>query len=360
MIYTNFKSIPRHLCTLYRNSDFFECYNNLILSIFIAYIIIDVFSLYLSFLGGAMALKSLRCPNCNAVISTFDETTKKGFCPFCDSIIIDVQERQNDYATESRKALIIKEADFIIRGDVLEKYNGEDVDVIIPNGVYAIGESAFQHSAIKKVVIPDSVEEIRNHAFYGCKNLEIASLTEVTEIGDYAFTKCSKLTSVQFPHKPLKIGCGAFQDCPKLMQVEFFDLVSFTLLDLAFDSPDLVFDCTPLIRDNEDGVYMNADLLYECRYGERNNFPEVISPSLKKIIFSNFESANQTCEQLSKYLLDTVVQSFDAAIRREESEKANVGLFGKKKKEEHQRRINNLRAAKKLLPAYCLQIEIRE
>ena len=41
-----------------------------------------------------MAVKSLRCPHCGGVIETFDETMKKGFCPFCDTLIEDVQERQ--------------------------------------------------------------------------------------------------------------------------------------------------------------------------------------------------------------------------------------------------------------------------
>lgn len=41
-----------------------------------------------------MAVKPLRCPYCGGVIETFDETMKKGFCPFCDKLIEDVQERQ--------------------------------------------------------------------------------------------------------------------------------------------------------------------------------------------------------------------------------------------------------------------------
>ena len=41
-----------------------------------------------------MAVKPLRCPHCGGVIETFDETMKKGFCPFCDTLIEDVQERQ--------------------------------------------------------------------------------------------------------------------------------------------------------------------------------------------------------------------------------------------------------------------------
>lgn len=44
-----------------------------------------------------MAIKALKCPNCGGIIEQFDETMKKGFCPYCDSIILDVQEKQVEF-----------------------------------------------------------------------------------------------------------------------------------------------------------------------------------------------------------------------------------------------------------------------
>lgn len=44
-----------------------------------------------------MAIKALKCPNCGGVIESFDEKMNKGFCPFCDSIIVDVQDRQSEF-----------------------------------------------------------------------------------------------------------------------------------------------------------------------------------------------------------------------------------------------------------------------
>ena len=44
-----------------------------------------------------MAIKALKCPNCGGVIELFDENMKKGFCPFCDSLIQDIQERQDNF-----------------------------------------------------------------------------------------------------------------------------------------------------------------------------------------------------------------------------------------------------------------------
>lgn len=44
-----------------------------------------------------MAIKALKCPNCGGIIEQFDESMKKGFCPYCDSIILDVQEKQVEF-----------------------------------------------------------------------------------------------------------------------------------------------------------------------------------------------------------------------------------------------------------------------
>mgnify|MGYP002610040825 CR=1 FL=1 len=56
-----------------------------------------------------MAVKPLRCPHCGGVIETFDETMKKGFCPFCDKLIEDVQERQAEMGQMS--VIVNKEQD---------------------------------------------------------------------------------------------------------------------------------------------------------------------------------------------------------------------------------------------------------
>lgn len=45
----------------------------------------------------------LRCPGCNAVIETFDESVKKGFCPFCDTYIKNVSELQGKFEEKIKK-----------------------------------------------------------------------------------------------------------------------------------------------------------------------------------------------------------------------------------------------------------------
>ncbi len=86
--------------------------------------------------------------------------------------------------------------DFVIRNSVLEKYKGNDNEVVVPNGVISIGASAFEDCQnLKKIVLPESVTSIGNRAFCGCENLEKIVLPEsVTSIGDSAFDECDKIT----------------------------------------------------------------------------------------------------------------------------------------------------------------------
>lgn len=55
--------------------------------------------------------------------------------------------------------------EFLINGTVLEKYNGSDTEVIIPDGITEIGYIAFEDSDIKSLTIPKSVARYHSGAF---------------------------------------------------------------------------------------------------------------------------------------------------------------------------------------------------
>ena len=93
---------------------------------------------------------------------------------------------------------MINTSDFKISGAVLNKYLGEETDVVIPKGIIAIESRAFAECRkIKSVVIPASVKQIRTSAFENCKALSSVKLhdDELT-IADYAFKGCNKLTDI--------------------------------------------------------------------------------------------------------------------------------------------------------------------
>lgn len=76
----------------------------------------------------------------------------------------------------------------------LRKYNGNNTDVVVPQGVKSIGINAF----------------------YNCNNIKSIILPEgLISIGAYAFRGCTNLTSINIPKSVTKIADGAFLDCPK-------------------------------------------------------------------------------------------------------------------------------------------------
>ena len=65
--------------------------------------------------------------------------------------------------------------DFEIENGVLVKYTGAGGDVVIPDGVTSIGDSAFDRCrSLTSIIIPNSVTSIGNGAFSGCQNIKIA------------------------------------------------------------------------------------------------------------------------------------------------------------------------------------------
>lgn len=79
---------------------------------------------------------------------------------------------------------------FEIENCVLEKYTEEQgvTEVVIPDSVTSIGESAFRNCAsLESVVIPNSVVSIGDSAFFGCESLKSVSVPKNCKIDDYAF-----------------------------------------------------------------------------------------------------------------------------------------------------------------------------
>ena len=84
---------------------------------------------------------------------------------------------------------------FVIIKNILFNYYSEEKDVVIPDGVTAIGERAFcVWESLHSVVIPESVTSIGARAFAECRNLQSVKLPkDLANIGREAFAVCEKL-----------------------------------------------------------------------------------------------------------------------------------------------------------------------
>ncbi len=87
------------------------------------------------------------------------------------------------------------ETDFEIEDGLLTAYTGSGGEVVIPDGVTAIGDGVFEgRRDIQNVTIPGTV----------------------TSIGDDAFADCGGLTSIRVPGRVTHLGEGAFRQCVSL------------------------------------------------------------------------------------------------------------------------------------------------
>lgn len=116
--------------------------------------------------------------------------------------------------------------DFVIENGLLTKYTGKGVDIVIPDGVTAIGEHAFSFSDITSVKIPPSVTGIGKSAFFCCMKLADVTINNGTRtIGNCAFEQ-SAITNLIIPDSVTTIGHMAFSECHNLTSISISDSVT--------------------------------------------------------------------------------------------------------------------------------------
>ena len=104
---------------------------------------------------------------------------------------------------------------------------GENTLLIVDNVVTDCRGDATQ------VVIPDSVTEIGESAFSGCSSLTSITIpNSVTAIGREAFKDCSGLTSITIPNSVTNIDHNAFRECNSLTSITIPDGVTMMNWDV--------------------------------------------------------------------------------------------------------------------------------
>ena len=99
--------------------------------------------------------------------------------------------------------------------------NTEIKDLVIPNSVTNIGNSAFSScTGLSSVTIPNSVTGIGNSAFSNCTGLSSITIpNSVTSIGNSAFYNCTGFSSITIPNSVTSIGNSVLSGCLSLISI---------------------------------------------------------------------------------------------------------------------------------------------
>lgn len=107
---------------------------------------------------------------------------------------------------------------FFVENGVLLKYRGSASQLIVPEGIRIIFDSAFSGcSGLERVQLPDSLTTIGDRAFAWCFSLQELRVPDgVTDIGEEAFLECCCLRTVTLPAGLKTVGPGVFEKCEEL------------------------------------------------------------------------------------------------------------------------------------------------
>jgi len=104
---------------------------------------------------------------------------------------------------------------------VLFECTGNISRLLLPYGITAVGERAFQDgNLLTEIIFSDTVRKIEKSAFSGCKWLrKVQRAQNVESIGKMAFSGCQRLQSVELSQKLRQIGEKAFENCTSLNEI---------------------------------------------------------------------------------------------------------------------------------------------
>ncbi len=86
-------------------------------------------------------------------------------------------------------------------------------EIVLPNTLESIGNSAFYQSYIDKVTFPASLKTIGEKAFYNSMISEAILPDNMTSIGSYAFYECFQLKNAHYPNNLTSVPESCFNNC---------------------------------------------------------------------------------------------------------------------------------------------------
>lgn len=139
-----------------------------------------------------------------------------------DVIFLNPQTWISPNSFENTKWFEQFEEDFVIVNGQLLKYNGNQEQLIIPEGTIHISHQVFYgNENIKSIVCPSTLEGIWTFTFSNCTNLQnVVFNNKLKMICISAFEGCTKLTEVSLPKGLEDLGAMAFD---RRTDISFYD-----------------------------------------------------------------------------------------------------------------------------------------
>ncbi len=177
---------------------------------------------------GCSSLTSVTIP------SSVTKIVKRSFSN-CNSLTsLKVSDKNKIYTSRDLSG---NELNCIIEKETKILLQGCNVTIIPSDGsISSIGDLSFEYcNGLSSIVIPEGVFSIGN-SFMDCSNLTSIILpSSLTSIGSYAFSYCTELSSITIPRNVVSIGGNAFDHCDKLYSVTFENSTGWRVDDVAIN-----------------------------------------------------------------------------------------------------------------------------
>lgn len=205
---------------------------------------------------------------------------------------------------------------FVVIRNVLYHYNGDKLELSIPQGIIEISHCAFKssfscdHSKIQKIILPDSLVQIGHCAWEGCRSIKemvipqsitaiperafancdllerIILPTGLSQIERYAFHNCWSLKKLQLPQGLTQIGCRAFLRCG-IEEIEAGDQLQL-IDEYAFEDCSHIKSISiPMKKEDIESIWPSATkytkerTLGFCAYRQAYNDPIIVNEHYK-------------------------------------------------------------------------------
>lgn len=129
------------------------------------------------------------------------------------------------YTISDSQVVTIKGAGELENGGESLKFRFSAENVVLAEGITAIGDLVFWWQNLHTIKIPSTVTRIGNSAFGRCHSLKAPSLPDsITELGRGVFAECHGFDKIVLPRNLKVLPLGTFSSCWNLEEVDLSNI----------------------------------------------------------------------------------------------------------------------------------------